>query len=221
MWFGREVRAGFLVAAAVVTGAFSYSELCKLASPLTVQPVPVQIVYGPNSMHTEFETDVEFDPTSPFLCGCCEFRQSIRAQTGGSMFIRDGVPVNVPFVDPANPTRSIGSETNPQDYREDARRYRFGRITRYGHRGERQSATESYTQGGTGPGAANPNRATGCHYHATDKPGGFNLVMGHTYEFNVVFRMEIVCVVPACAGATAPHAQKEVIVSMRKTVRVT
>jgi hypothetical protein len=200
----------------LVTGATSFSELCNVVSGIDVAPLPVTVNRAGTQLTADFTMDAEFSSKNPYQCGCCEYRQSFRAVVSKFAFTVDGNPVDIQVVDPTDASKRISVNANPQTFVEDHRNYGRGGV-RYGHRGEAQSADESYTNGGTGPGAATPNRANGCHYHGHDAPGFRNMASGHAYEINLIFRGEIVCVRPNCGPSTSPHRQKEWVVSMQKT----
>ena len=167
-------------------------------------------------MSADFTMDAEFDSKAPYRCACCEYRQKLRATVGKKAFNVDGNPIDYRVVDPNDTTKRISINDQPQDFVEDFANYGAGNI-RYGHRGEAKSADEDYTNGGSGPTAGDVNRATGCHYHGHDRPGISSLRSGHSYEVNLVFRVEIVCAETGCGGGGPPHRQKDFNVALQKT----
>jgi hypothetical protein len=199
------------VALAAVSAAVAISELCHVKGPLNVAPIPVQQVVAGGSVTGPFDVDVDFESNAPYRCGCCEFRQYIRAQTGQIPYSEDGNPVNYRVVDPSDTTKRVNLGESPmEDYPDYG-----GNKVRYGHRDEAQSANESYTNGGSGPNAGAVNRATGCHYHSHDAPGINNIQAGHHYSVALAFHVEIVCPATGCGGTGgAPHAQKDWTVTL-------
>ena len=119
------------------------------------------------------------------------------------------------LVDPSDPTKRINLN-DQKDFVEDHANYGGGNI-RYGHREEDKSADEDYTNGGTGADAKTVNRKTGCHYHGHDRPGISGLSSGHSYEVNLVFHVEIVCVQAACGAGGNPHKEKDFDVTLKKS----
>jgi hypothetical protein len=197
-------RLGGTVVASVVIvlGIAHASEFCHLIGSLTITPLPVTTTATANDVSCDWTVDATFDSTAPYMCHCCEYHQMIRSSTsaatsGGAAV--DGNNVQVQLVDPANPngaTLPLGATPN-----EDYRNY-GGTLVRYGHRGEPQSADESYTDPATGM----MDRNNGCQYHGHDHPGWQNPAAGHHYSLDWVFRGEIDCNTDPACGPAAPSS---------------
>lgn len=184
-------------------------------------PVPSPTDHtGPGVLYKHFEVDATFKSAPPYECSCCEYQQRIK----GAAFV-DGNKIEVklrtpdpnavgPFPPGGHPTVEIPLDENT--YHEDYRDYGDGHgANRYGHRDETTTADEEYTKGGSGPDAATPDRATGCHYHMTDEPGFRGCQPGHTYKIDFTFEMKIVKAVACelCDGCQT----KELAVRLEKT----
>jgi hypothetical protein len=123
----------------------------------------------------------------------------------------DGNPVPIDLVDPndtePDPNKKKTIPMDKTNYHEDYRNY-GGKLCRYGHRGESQTAIESYQNA---DGTA--NRASGKKYQGIDEPGWKNVPKGHTYKISLSFKGELVSTCNDCNGCSS----KEWTVNLENT----
>ena len=143
-----------------------------------------------------FECRAEFDPTSPFDCECCEFRQKIKGE-----FKKNNVIQKVVLTEdgPAGSTYTTGVDLPPLTgtAQEDSRGTGAAR-GRYGHRKDPRRWQDQYTRAKVntpGPIYSSPpdDRPAGCFYRMIDEPGrNGGLVSKDHFEAHLLFEDSIV-----------------------------